>query len=115
MSFCSVGSLLPPCHRVLQPATEAATLDTVCSLDSMAIAAEKVDAKMVELLPEVDEGVLPVGTPMAATPTTSIAQFLRCINPRLGTMKSKPKPKPNPPLPDPNPHPNPGATRTWAR
>ena len=42
----------------------------------MAIAAEKVDAKMVEVLPVVDEGVLPVGTPMAATPTTSIAQFL---------------------------------------
>ena len=60
----------------LQPATEAAALDTVCSLDSMAIAAEEVDAKMVEVLPVVDEGVLPVGAPMAATPTTSIAQFL---------------------------------------
>ena len=43
---------------------------------------------MEGVLPVVDEGVLPVGTPMAATPTTSIAQFLRC-NPRLGTMKSK--------------------------
>ena len=32
-----------------------------------------------------DEGVLPVGTPMAAT---SIAQFIRC-NPRLGTMRAK--------------------------
>ena len=54
----------------------------------MAIAAEEVDAKMVEVLPVVDEGVLPVGAPMAATPATSIAQFLRC-NPRLGTMKGK--------------------------
>ena len=42
----------------------------------------------VALLPVVDEGVLPVGAPMAATPATSIAQFLRC-NPRLGTMKGK--------------------------
>ena len=54
----------------------------------MAIAAEEVDAKMVEVLPVMDEGVLPVGAPMAATPATSIAQFLRC-NPRLGTMKGK--------------------------
>ena len=35
--------------------------------------------------PVADEGVLPVGTPMA---TTSIAQFIRC-NPRLGTMRAK--------------------------
>ena len=35
--------------------------------------------------PMADEGVLPVGTPMA---TTSIAQFIRC-NPRLGTMRAK--------------------------
>ena len=32
-----------------------------------------------------EEGVLPVGTPMA---TTSIAQFIRC-NPSLNTMKAK--------------------------